>query len=170
MQLHVRTRIPASPDAVVHFLSSQAYLDEVAARTASLERGDVIEHVVEDEGRKIVSSVRWIAPTRLPRFLQRYEDRAPATVSWVETTRWNMRDGTAELTVTPDVPDAWRSRYDSTGTLSLTRLDGESELVQNVEFRLHVPVLGKAIERLVKSEVEQLLELRLGIMREHFDK
>lgn len=166
MQLHVRAQIPATPEEIVAVLASQTYLDEVSRRAEHISSAEVVGGTVEDDA--IVSSVRFVAPTRLPRVLRRYQDRAPAEVSWIETIRWSRATWTGRVSVEPDVPDSWKQRYDSSGLIELHDVDGGVELVQSLEFDLHVPILGAAIEKLLEKEVDRLLTLRLDVLREQF--
>ncbi len=168
MQINVETEFGASPEEVIAALSAPEYLQDVTDRVSLLQSAEV--EADETVGNQRTIAVRFVAPTRLPAILKKYEDRAPSTVSWVETTRWNLDDLTATLDVTPDVPPHWESKYESAGSIALRPTPQGCRLTQSIEFRLNFGLVGRAIEKLLKSEVETLLRSRLDVLRERLGK
>lgn len=166
MKIHVQHTFHASKEELLDALVSSAYLDDVCARVSAVSTASVEENERDDQSWR--TTVRWVAPTRLPSVLKKYENKAPREVSWAEETAWDVRTWTANFNVAPDVPAHWESKYDSTGTLHLEDVEeGKVRLSQTIEFRLNIGLVGKAIERLLKTEVETLLQRRLEILAAH---
>ena len=138
----------------------------MCANVDELSRG-LVEAREEDAGT-LRHAVRWTAPTRLPSILKKYEAKAPSHVSWLEETVWDLASGEASLRVVPEVPDSWHSKYRSSGQIALRESAGATELVEELDFSLDFGLVGKALEKLLKGEVEKLLEKRVEVLRRHF--
>lgn len=166
----VSLRLAAEIDAPIHllleFMTSQAFLDLICEKATTVSSGTV--EAVEQFDGKIRHAVRWVAPTRVPAILKKYESRAPKEVSWLEETVWDTGTGEATFRVVPEVPKHWHSKYRSSGRITLRDLGNNCELTQSLEFALDFGLVGKALEKLLKGEVEALLQERLDVLRQKF--
>lgn len=165
MKLCVTIEVAGTPDAVLEYLHSDDYLN-AAASVEGVLRAEVEERS-EDDNRLMVAT-RWYAPTKLPKLLKKYEGKAPQSVNWLERMDWDVATYTASLTVQPDVPESWRSMYASSGEVTLEPTATGTKLMQQMEFTMSFGLIGKALEKLLKNEIEALLQQRLEVLRQHF--
>ena len=166
-KLRLTARIDSSRELVFEYMTSQDYLDLICQKATSVSSG-VVEANEHADG-KIRHAVRWIAPTRVPSILKKYEAKAPKEVSWVEETVWDEASGEASFRVVPDVPAHWHDKYRSSGRIVLREAGGSTELTQELEFSLDFGLVGKALEKLLKGEVESLLAERLEVLRRKYE-
>ena len=164
MKLSVSINVRTDAATLLEYLYSEEYLQGAVAECEAVSRAEVEER--SEDGTTF--AVRWYAPTKLPRVLKRYEGKAPQSVNWLERTTWNRDTFEATLTVIPDVPESWHSKYRSSGKIQLIPKGSSVELRQELEFSMDFGMVGMALEKLLKNEVEALLSQRLEVLKTHF--
>lgn len=162
MKLSVEVVVQTDAATLLEYLSSPEYLADAVARAEAVSDAQLEER----EGDTV--AVRWFAPTKLPRILKKYEGKAPKSVNWLERVTWDTTTYTGALQVVPDVPDSWHDKYTSSGTVTIRPTAGGVTLRQDLEFSMDFGLVGKALETLLKGEVEKLLTDRLQVLKQHF--
>ena len=85
-------------------------------------------------------------------------------MNWLETLSWDDDGNRATLVVAPDVPESWRDRYRSRGVITLADDDDHTQVSYELEFSMEFGLVGKALEKLLSSEIESLLKSRLDVL------
>ncbi len=161
MRLEQKTRLPITADQAVSLLTSEAYSRALAAQLTQVSAIEEIARV--SDGDVMHRTTRYTAPTagRIPRFLKKYEAKAPAEVSWEERAVWDLAKHTMHYTIVPDLPQRWHSYYNATGTLSVTPShDGDAMMRASLSFEVKVLGLGKLIEAALREEVQRILQIQ----------
>lgn len=166
MKIVTTTLIHASPDEVLDYLLSDAFIEELLPHLDAISNIDEFE--VIRHGTKIDQRMRFEAPTKLPGFLKRYEAKMPAMVYWQELGTWDTRSLEMQLEIVPEAPDSWRERYDHRGSFRLLVGEDGCDFVQTLELSIHAFGLGKLIERALGPEIEDIFETRGDVVRKHF--
>lgn len=168
MKVEAKTTVRAGADEIFdHLLRPDFYreLEERLKKVSSVELMTVEE--LDGEGARRV--VRFEAPTQFPRFLRRFEDRAPREVSWEDIGVIDRLARQMTFTIRPDVPDHWHEMYKNSGLMTVTgKADGTSEVVYVVDFSIDSPGLGFLIERALRGEVAEILKAQADLLHAHF--
>lgn len=150
----------ATPAQVAERMRSDAYL---SALCDALDMVSAIEVThTQTSGARLERTTRYTAPTagKIPGFLKKYEDRAPAHVHWEERGVWDLNTHTLSYTIAPDIPPHWNKHLHNEGTLTLTA-DGDDTIMRvHVSYAVKLFGLGAVIERALKPEVQRILDLQ----------
>ncbi len=79
----------------------------------------------------------------------------PEMLAWVEESVWDKAAHRYRYRIVPNLPAAWRDRFDSHGSYQLTATArGVHRLIEG-EIHVRVPLVGGLVERMLVKEVEQ---------------
>lgn len=156
--------IPASPAQVCAYMNSVEYLDALKQALDIVSKIELVS--LEEKHGALERVVRYEAPTegKIPGFLQRYQDKAPAFVRWEERGQWDASRSSFSYTIVPDVPEHWHKRYKVRGTLSLQAAAGGSTKQRaSLEYEIKVLGFSTIIEKALKPEVEKILRIQAEV-------
>lgn len=143
-------RWTASVDDVV-----QVYLDESfwsgLADLSTTTPPTVLD--IARSGDHAVVRLHWVLSVDLPKEAARFID--PDDVAWVEETRWDLRDRSAQVTFLPDqaaglLRASAAARLRPEGSDAVRRVDGE--------LQVRIPLLGRKVEPVIVDGVGDHLE------------
>jgi hypothetical protein len=166
MKIETMTFVAAPATEIRDYMLSDAYVEDLIEHLEAVSNID--EFSVIRRGDRIEQRMRFEAPTKLPGMLERYEARMPSFVYWQELGRWESGAMEMRFEIIPEAPDSWRDRYDHRGVIRLTEVDSGTEIVQILEFEVHVFGLGKLIERTLGPEIKEIFEARGEVIRKRF--
>lgn len=143
-------RWPATVDEVV-----EVYLDESfwtgLADLATTTPPTVLD--IERSGDRAVVRLHWVLSVDLPKEAARFID--PDDVAWIEETRWNLSDRTAEVSFVPDQA-AGLLRASATAALRPQGTDAVRSIAG--ELKVRIPLLGHKVEPAIVDGVGEHLE------------
>lgn len=107
-----------------------------------------------DEGDVIVREVAYRPRPRIPGFARRWI--TPDMVSWVEVSRYDRARKRFTYEIHPNIPEAWRDRFESTGSYELTPA-GPGRTHRRIEgvIRVRAPLVGGVAERFLVGEIRR---------------
>jgi Protein of unknown function (DUF2505) len=109
----------------------------------------------EDDGARVVKRVRYLPNVdgKIPSFGRAFVK--PEMLSWIEESTYDKRAHRFDYRIVPNLPPAWRDRFDSRGSYVLAA-DGARATRRRIECEIHVrvPLFGGRIERMLRREVE----------------
>lgn len=161
--------LSASADEVFDFLLSERFterLEESLDKISDIEAPQIEEL---DDGR-IKRTCRFTAPTQLPRFLKRFEDKAPDQVYWDDIWLVDRADHRIDWNVVPEMPDHWHERYECEGLIAVDDLgEGRSSVDQSMAFEIDAPMgFGMVINRALKSQLDEIFGVYADVLRGEF--
>ena len=165
MKVEVEFEVGASPDEVMARMQGAAFLEQL---TAAIELVEGIEEVERSEqGERLERRLRYEARTKLPKFLKRYEDRAPERVYWEERGVWEAGARRYRYEIVPEVPEHWHELYENGGVLEIRPSAGGSRVRIVFEYSVKIPVFGMSsvVERALRGEIEKILEIQGRVLR-----
>ncbi|TXD42973.1 DUF2505 family protein [Lujinxingia vulgaris] len=169
MNVEHRAVIAASPDAVFTYIQSPEYHRALVPHLRLVEAIEPVSEERADDGT-LTRVARYTARAELPRFLKRFEDKAPEYVYWEERSVLNPTTRELRYEIVPEMPEKWRSYYSNEGSLRVEAdpAGNASVVVQNLEFKVSVPGLSLFIGKALRSEITQIFEAQATVLREHF--
>jgi hypothetical protein len=160
--------IPAEPDEIVELMLSDAFLDQLVEEVAEISDTEETKREEVSEG-ELERVVRYQAPTRVPKFLSRYEEKAPEHVYWEERGSWDLDEHVFTYEIVPEVPEHWHEKYDTQGRLEITSIGGgRSRVDVTINYEVRVFGLRRIIEKALEGEARKLLETQRDIVERHF--
>src|SRR5690554_576375 len=167
MNVEHRATIAASPDAIFAFIQSPAYHQALVPQLKLVEAIEPLSEERADDGT-LTRVARYTARAELPRFLKRFEAKAPEFVYWEERSRLNATTCELRYEIVPEMPEKWRSYYSNAGVLRIEPLSGgkASEVVQSLEFNVSVPGLSLFIGKALRTEITNIFEAQAAVLRE----
>ncbi len=172
MKIERTITVKATPQAVIEYLMSPQYITDLAAHPKNRAAGilDVNEAGrTLNDGELTDQIIRYKAATRLPKFLKKYEAKAPESVSWQENIHWERARCQATFNIVADAPAHWQERYSTAGKLTFTALADGTRVTHELEYKVQIFGLATIIERALSSEIESLFDTRNDIIRAHFE-
>lgn len=169
MNVEHRATIAATPDAIFAFIQSPQYHQALVPRLKLVESIEPKSEERAEDGT-LSRVARYTARAELPRFLKRFEDKAPEFVHWEERSHIDPSTHELRYEIVPEMPERWRSYYSNQGHLRVEALaDGQqSAVVQNLEFNVSVPGLSLFIGKAVRAEITTIFEAQAAVLRERF--
>ncbi|WP_230467265.1 DUF2505 family protein [Lujinxingia vulgaris] len=169
MNVEHRATIAADPDAIFAFIQSPEYHRALVPHLRLVEAIEPLSEEVADDGT-LSRVARYTARAELPRFLKRFEDKAPEFVYWEERSRLNPTTRELRYEIVPEMPENWRSYYSNEGTLRVEAdaAGNASVVMQNLEFNVSVPGLSLFIGKALRTEITNIFEAQAAVLREHF--
>ncbi len=154
------TAIGATPDAIIERMLDGAYLAELVRTIDAV--GAIDELSRTEEGGRIERVLRYTAPTagKIPRFLKKYESKAPANVFWKERGVWDLAARTYTYDIVAEVPDHWQQYYGASGAVTIEEVPGGCAVHASLTYDVNVFGLKRVIERALAPEVSRILELQ----------
>ena len=154
------TAVGAAPEAIIERMLDDAYLTELVRTIDAVGAIDELSRS-ERDGR-IERVLRFTAPTagKIPKFLKKYESKAPANVFWEERGVWDLSARTYTYTIVAEVPDHWQQYYGATGKVTIEEVPGGSAIHASLTYDVNVFGLKRVIERALAPEVTRILELQ----------
>lgn len=171
MKIELTTTVKATPQAVLEYLTSPQYIQDLNDSPKNTEAGLLsVTEVGRTTNDDLVTDqiIRYKATTRLPKFLKKYENRAPKTVSWHENYAWNRSRLKSTFTIVPDAPPHWQERYTTNGQITLTAQAETTQITHELEYKINLFGLATIIERALSSEIETIFQARNELIRTHF--
>lgn len=160
--------IQASPTDVMEYMLSEAF---VHALVQGLDNVSGIEEVsTQKHEDTITRTLRYQAPTRdkMPKFLKKYESKAPDFVYWNEVATWNLPQHTMSYTIVAEVPEHWQSYYTVSGGVTWRAQGAQTSMETTLSFDVNVFGFKRLIERALDPEVKRLMQTQGELVREHF--
>ncbi len=118
---------------------------------------------------RIRRTVRYTAPTQLPRFLKRYEDKAPDEIHWDEITDLDPERGHMRFEIRPDAPGHWHEKYENEGHIYIReKANGTSEVERTLEYSVSFPGMGFVLERALRPEIDAILTAQDRVLQRRF--
>ena len=168
MKVAVEFEVGVPPAQAAELMQSGEFLERLASAI------DLVEGIEELERRENASrftrTLRYTARTKLPKFLKRYEGKAPERVRWEERGEWTEVDGGGAIyryQIVPEVPEHWRDYYENNGLLRIVPVSTGSRVSIAFEYGVKIPVFGMSnlVERALKGEVERILVTQGEVLR-----
>jgi hypothetical protein len=132
------------------------------AAMPGLEKIEPLERV--DDGASIRRRVRYTPRTdgKIPAF-----GRAvikPSMLCWIEESSYDRARHRFEYRIQPNLPEAWRDRFSSSGSYQLSESD--NALLRRIEgdVVVRVPLLGRTVEKLLVREVTENFRAEFAAM------
>jgi hypothetical protein len=141
MKVIHQERVRATPAAIFEYMTSAPYLDALVKAIDAVSSIEELES--RAHGEALERRVRYEAPTagKIPSFLKKYQDKAPAHVRWEEQGSWDASRATLSYKIVPEVPEHWHKKYSVSGQLKLIEeAPGQTTLLASLEY--HVKVFG----------------------------
>lgn len=168
MHIHHDVLLNAPPQQAMEYMLSEAFLE---ALTQGLDNVSDIEKLTHEQTQdKLARVLRYQAPTRnkLPKFLKKYEDKAPEFVYWKEVATWDLPNRAMSYTIEPEVPQQWTSYYDVSGSVAWTPEGQGTRMRATLTFDVNVFGLKRLIERALEPEVTRLMKVQGDLVQRHF--
>lgn len=124
----------------------------LAAAMPALEKIEPLER--EEDAREVRRRVRYTPNVagKIPIFGRAFVK--PSMLSWVEESSYDKEQHRFRYRIIPNLPVAWRDRFDSHGEYTLTaRATGVTRRIE-CEIEVRVPLVGGKVERMLRAEVE----------------
>lgn len=169
MKVEHTTELSAPPEAIIEYMLSPAYAEALVEAIDAVEAIEEISRQAHESGQVLERVMRYTAPTagKIPKFLKKYEDRAPDKVHWEQRERWERERGRMSYEIEADIKPDWQRYYDTRGELELTPQGQSTKLEATLSYDVNVFGLGRVIERALRSEVERILETQAEVTRRH---
>lgn len=168
MRVEAKATVAAGAEEIFDYLGTPEFYRELEDILQNVSVAELVT-VEEVEQDKVQRVARFRAPTRLPRFLKRFEGRAPGEVSWEDIGVFDRKANQMLFRIRPDVPDHWHELYKNSGVLTISPgKDGKSHVRFSIDFTVSSPGLGFLIERALRGEVEDVLKAQAEVLRRHF--
>ena len=162
---HTQT-INASAERVVDVMMSADYLEALTQAIDVVSRVEELERA-QEAGGELLRRVRYEAPTagKIPSFLKKYQDKAPAFVHWEERGRWDSARRALSYEIVPEeVPAHWSKYYAVRGELKIVEEAADrARLESALEYEVKVFGLKRLIEGALKEEVEKILRTQAQV-------
>lgn len=160
--------IQASPNKVMDYMLSEAFTQALCQGLDNVS--DIEERSREERDGRVERTMRYQAPTRdkLPKFLKKYESKAPEFVYWEEIATWELSKQSMSYTIAPEVPEHWRSYYGVSGGVTWTAQGEQTRMDTTLSFDVNVFGLKRLIERALEPEVKRLMHTQGDLVRAHF--
>jgi hypothetical protein len=78
----------------------------------------------------------------------------PSMLAWIEESTFDKALHRFEYRILPNLPEAWRDRFESRGSYQLAATAGGVKRRIEGEIHVRVPLVGGAVEKLLVKEVE----------------
>lgn len=170
--MHVKneTRVNASPEAVIEFMISDLFAEHLCVALDAVSSITKVDSQSTGE-HTIKRILQYEAPTqsKIPSFLSKYKDKAPEFVYWKEIANWDLNQHTMTYSIEPDIPEKWQSYYDVNGELRCVAKGDQSVLITALTYNVNVFGLKRLIERALKQEVSNMLEIQGQVIQRHFN-
>lgn len=160
MILRHDTAVGATPDAIIARMLDDAYLTELVRSIDAVGAIDELSRV--EVGGRIERVLRYTAPTagKIPKFLKKYESKAPANVFWEERGVWDVASRRYTYDIVAEVPDHWQQYYGASGEVTIEEVPGGCAIHASLTYDVNVFGLKRVIERALAPEVTRILELQ----------
>ncbi len=172
MKIDQNITVKATPQAILEYLTSPQYITDLDLlpynRTAGILNVHELGRTTND-GELTDQLIRYQAATRLPKFLKKYEAKAPESIYWQENYHWDKKHCHATFKIVADAPSHWQERYTTAGKLSLIALEDGTRVVHELEYKVQIFGLATIIEHALSSEIEALFDARNKLIRSHFE-
>ena len=169
MKVTYQEQVNASTTAIFEYMTSPAYLEALKGAIDVVSSIEALDSQLE--GATLKRTVRYEAPTagKIPSFLKKYQDKAPAHVSWEERGVWDASRTTLRYQIVPELPEHWHKKYDVSGELKLVA-DGptKTQLVVALEYEVKLFGFKRRLDQALKGEVEKILAIQAKITAQHF--
>lgn len=168
MKIEKETPIAAPPQDVFDYMLSAPFLDALVAGIDAISGIEEISR--HEQGGVTTRTLRYEAPTasKIPGFLKKYQDRAPAHVHWEQRERWDTSSWSMSYQIVAEIKPEWQRYYDTTGAMTLST-DGAGALMRaSLDFSVNVFGLKRLIERAARDEVDAILTTQASIIAAHF--
>ena len=162
--------IDADPEALFQYYISEQYPRDLAQRLDRVSTIEISEHTIRDDS-KLHHALRFTAPTELPRFLRKFEGKAPDEVHWDEISIVDPLNYKVVYDIVIDAPDHWHDYYENEGVIQFQPYpDGKrTKVVQWLEYHLDAPRgMGLFIGGALKKEVDAVLAAKAAAFEDHF--
>lgn len=132
--------------------------DFYARLQAAMPGIHAIEPLARDEDeREVRRRVRYTPNVdgKIPAFGRAFVK--PSMLSWIEESAYDKTAHRFRYRIVPNLPAAWRDRFDSHGEYTLRpSTTGGGGLERRIDGEIHVrvPLFGRRVERMLRSEVE----------------
>ncbi|RAL22774.1 hypothetical protein DL240_07700 [Lujinxingia litoralis] len=169
MHVEHQSIVPALPQAILSYILDPTYYQDLVPRLDQVVDVEVLT-IRELDAHSTERIARYTARPRLPRFLKRFEDKAPEFVHWEERALVDVTGHRLTYQIVPEIPERWNQVYSNHGELKIiAEATGQtSRVVQTMEFSISVPGLSMFITRAIRSELETIFEVQAQVLREHF--
>lgn len=168
MQVKNQTLIDAQPEQVIEFILSPTFIAKLCVELDAVRSIEELESTQEDATLKRILQYQAPTQSKIPSFLSKYKDKAPEFVYWKEIATWDLDKHQMTYQIEPDIPEKWHSYYDVSGQLRCIERSGKTMLVTSLTYEVNVFGLKRLIERALKAEVENMLNLQGDIIKRHF--
>lgn len=169
MKVTYTEQVNASAAAIFEYMTSPAYLEALVKAIDAVSSIEELES--QADGDSLKRRVLYEAPTagKIPGFLKKYEDKAPAHVRWEEQGVWDASRTTLRYKIVPELPEHWHKKYSVSGELQLVEQGPEkTQLSVSLEYKVKVFGLGGIIESALKDEVEKILAIQAKVTAKRF--
>jgi hypothetical protein len=112
---------------------------------------------IERKGDRAVVRLHWVLTVDLPKEAARFID--PDDVAWVEETRWNLSDRTAQVSFQPDQA---AGLLRASAEAALRPQGGDAVRTIDGELKVRIPLLGHKVEPVIVEGVGDHLEEEAG--------
>lgn len=162
------TLIHASPREVYDYLLDDRYSAALTEAVASISKIEELSRESSDDA--ISRLMRYSAPTmdRVPSFLSKYAQNAPAEVHWRQQEQWSKKDLSMVYSIEAEVREEWQRYYVTRGELRLEPHKRGCALLTSIEYSVSVFGLRRLIERSIEPEVSKILETQGDVLSRHF--
>jgi hypothetical protein len=153
MHYRIDHEFDATVDEFEALLAHPELYSRLKTALPDLDKIELLEQ--RSDGDEVHSRVRYtpVVGDKIPTFGRPFVQAS--MLSWIEESTYNRRAHSFRFRIHPNIPDAWRPRFDSHGGYALTptatglhrRIDGE--------VRVQVALFGPRVERLLVAEVER---------------
>jgi hypothetical protein len=151
----IEDRFDATVEEFEALLNHVEFYERLKAAMPGIQQ---IEPLARDEDeREIRRRVRYTPHVegKIPAFGRAFVK--PSMLSWIEESTYDKAAHRFRYRIVPNLPSAWRDRFDSHGEYTLRpSTAGSGGLERRIDGELHVrvPLFGRRVERMLRAEVE----------------
>jgi hypothetical protein len=147
----IEDRFEATVAELEALLDDPAFPAELARAMPAVQAIEPLER--RDDGERVHKRVQYTPNTdgKIPAFGRSVIK--PSMLRWIEESTFHKAQHRYEYRILPNLPEAWRDRFDSHGSYQLVQAGAQVERRIEGEVVVRVPLLGRTVEKLLVREV-----------------
>jgi hypothetical protein len=152
----IENRFDATVEEFEAVLNDAELYERLAAAMPGIQRIEPLER--DEDDREVRRRTRYTPNVdgKIPAFGRAFVK--PSMLSWIEESRYDKAAHRFAYRIVPNLPHAWRDRFDSHGayTLAAQPSTAGGGVLRRIEGEIvvRVPLFGGRVERMLRAEVE----------------
>jgi hypothetical protein len=162
VKFQIDDRFDATLDEIERLLDDPGLHQRLAEAMPGIETIEPLERI--DEPGRIRRRVQYTPNTegKIPAFGRQVVK--PSMLRWIEESTYDKAAHRYDYRILPNLPASWRDRFESHGRYQLTATGAQVLRRIEGEIVVHVPLLGRTVEKLLVREVTENFRAEFAAM------